>query len=230
MSKKENQPAANSQANLVSRVYNLIILDESGSMEAIKKATIEGFNKLIQSIKASLEETPEIEQYVNFFSFNGSGISEHLPLIDVSHLQQLSEENYRPDNSTPLYDAIGYSVNRLRSNIESETGYSVLVTIFTDGEENSSREYSFDAVAALIKDLGTKGWVFTYIGANHDVQRTASSLNIKNHIKFDATMAETEAVMRKNISSRMNYMNKLKSGRTDLAEGFFDEDDKPDSK
>lgn len=32
-------------------VHNLIILDESGSMESIKPSIINGFNELVQSIK-----------------------------------------------------------------------------------------------------------------------------------------------------------------------------------
>jgi hypothetical protein len=33
------------------QVHNLIILDESGSMESIKEATIQGFNEIVQTIK-----------------------------------------------------------------------------------------------------------------------------------------------------------------------------------
>jgi len=32
------------------KVYNLIILDESGSMHSIKKPTISGFNEVVQTI------------------------------------------------------------------------------------------------------------------------------------------------------------------------------------
>jgi len=36
------------------KVYNLNILDESGSMQAIKKSTINGFNELIQTNKPKI--------------------------------------------------------------------------------------------------------------------------------------------------------------------------------
>ncbi len=62
----------------IKKVFNLIILDESGSMESIKMATINGFNELMQSIKHSMKEDPEIDQFVQFFSFNGGGIKEQL--------------------------------------------------------------------------------------------------------------------------------------------------------
>jgi uncharacterized protein YegL len=210
--------------NETTKVYNLIILDESGSMQAIKIPTINGFNELIQSIKNSLKATPEIEQYVNFFSFNGEGIKEHLPLIHASHLKGLNEDNYQPESMTPLYDAIGHAVNKLRAAIANENKYNVLVTILTDGEENASKEYGHKAISALIKDLKGQNWVFTYIGANHDVEKTASSLNINNHLHFYATAAETEKMFNKNSKSRDAYMSRLKNKVDDPGKNFFEQE------
>jgi uncharacterized protein YegL len=202
-----------------------VILDESGSMEAIKKATIQGFNELIQSIKHSLKEDPEIEQYVNFYSFNGAGIKEQMPLQHASHLKYLTDQAYRPDHMTPLYDAIGYAVNKLNKEIEKQTNYSVLVTILTDGEENASQEYTHEAVVQLITSMRTKGWVFTYIGANHNVEKTAYNLNINNHLQFHATEEDTQQMFVKNRVSRQKFMTKLKSGRKDFDANFFNEDE-----
>jgi uncharacterized protein YegL len=214
------------KSETINKVYNLVILDESGSMEAIKNATISGFNELIQSIKHSLKEDPEIEQYVNFYSFNGAGIKEQIPLQHASHLHYLNDSNYQPDNSTPLYDAIGYAVNRLQKSIEKEAKYSVLVTILTDGEENSSKEYTFQAVVQLITSMRSKGWVFTYIGANHNVEKTAYSLNINNHLHFHATEKDTMQMFVTNRVSRQKFMTKLKSGRKDLDVDFFEDEKK----
>ncbi len=208
----------------VKKVFNLIILDESGSMESIKMATINGFNELMQSIKHSMKEDPEIDQFVQFFSFNGDGIKEQLPLTRAEHLNFLTKAKYQPDHMTPLYDAIGYSVNSLKKSLEGMDAYSVFVTILTDGEENDSKEYSFEAVAALIHSLKQHGWVFTYIGANHDVEKTAVSLNINNHLHFHANEADTKNMFDKNRSSRHQFMSKLKNGRKDLGVDFFKED------
>ena len=210
----------------VSKVYNLIILDESGSMEEIKHATIGGFNELIQSIKHSMQENPGIEQYVNFYSFNGSGITEHLPLVHVSHLKYLSAESYIPNNSTPLYDAIGLGVNKLRKALEIEKEYSVLVTILTDGEENSSKEYTYKAVSGLIETMKTQGWVFTYIGANHDVEKVARSLNINNHLSFNFNNASVDMMYDKTVKSRNQFIDKIKKGRKDLQDNFFKDEEK----
>ena len=42
-------------------VFNLIILDESGSMESIKNATISGFNEVVQTVKGVEQQFPEQE-------------------------------------------------------------------------------------------------------------------------------------------------------------------------
>jgi uncharacterized protein YegL len=206
----------------VSKVYNLIILDESGSMESIKQPTINGFNEILQSIRHSAKESPEIAQFLSFYSFNGGGIKELFPLGKVETIPQLNKENYCPDNDTPLYDAIGYAVNKLRYAIEKEKDFSVLVTILTDGEENSSKEYSFQTVAALIRNLRDKGWVFTYVGANHDVEATAFSLNITNQMTFQASDAGVQTMSDRVESSRKNYMNKIRRGDKNLNEDFFE--------
>jgi Mg-chelatase subunit ChlD len=126
---------------------------------------------------------------------------------------------------TPLYDAIGHAVNKLKNKIDGLSGYSVLVTILTDGEENASKEYTHEAVVQLITSMRTKGWVFTYIGANHNVEKTAFNLNINNHLHFHATEEDTQQMFVKNSASRAVYMNKLKSGRKDLDADFFKEEE-----
>ena len=56
------------------KVYNLIILDESGSMVRIKKDTIEGFNEIVQTIKGIEQKFPEQEHWISMVTFNGLGI------------------------------------------------------------------------------------------------------------------------------------------------------------
>jgi hypothetical protein len=206
----------------ISKVYNLIILDESGSMESIKQPTINGFNELLQSIKRSAGESPEIEQWVNAYSFNGIIIKEQVALTKAGEQKLLTTDIYRPDDMTPLYDAIGIAVNNLQKALHNKTGYSVLVTILTDGEENNSKEYTSASIGALITALKSKGWVFTYIGANHNVEKTAISINISNHLSFNSNPDEVNQVFEKNDRSRKAYMDKVKRNeKNSLQEDFF---------
>ncbi len=54
-----------------------------------------------------------------------------------------------------------------------------MFVIITDGEENSSREYSSDKVKAQIERQKEKyGWEFIFLGANIDAVETAARFGI----------------------------------------------------
>ena len=212
---------------LVNKIYNLIILDESGSMESIKHSTLNGFNELMQSINNSMKSDPEIEQWINFYSFNGAGITEQIELQRCDGLSSLTDSTYAPQDMTPLYDAIGTACNNLQKKLKEKEKYSVLVTILTDGEENASKEYNHSAISAFINSLKHRGWIFTYIGANHDVEKMAKSLNILNHLSFQANEQDVSIMFSKNSESRRKYIDKLKSGKINtLNEDFFEKEEK----
>lgn len=173
------------QINSKHKIYNLIILDESGSMESIKSNIISGFNEVIQSIKGIEKQFPEQEHYISFVTFNGLGVKTHLENQSVKKIKQIDEKLYKPDSVTPLFDAIGFSVNELKRVLENEKGYNVLVTILTDGLENSSKEFSGSQINKIIKDLKLSDWTFTYIGTGHDIESVAKSISITNTMFFD---------------------------------------------
>ena len=188
-------------------VYNLLILDESGSMDVVRDTTIRGFNELVQTVQGLAREFPQKQQIVSFTTFNGLGIREKLFMQPAAGLRPLTAADYHPDAMTPLLDAIGQSVIKLRNALAAtgSTGHQVLVTILTDGEENSSREFTQAAISQLIAELKTKGWTFTYIGANHDVARTAAALSIDNQLAFTQNDTEMAAMFERERSSRRRY-------------------------
>lgn len=214
------------QTTPVKKVYNLIILDESGSMMEIKKATLSSFNEIIQTINKAAKD-PELEQWLAFYTFNSGGIREQIALSPARDLARLVEDNYNPNECTPLYDAIGHVCNKIRFVIEKDQYYTVLVTILTDGYENDSKEYNQQSVSNLIKKLKEGGWVFTYIGANQDVEKVGRSLNISNNLILNASDPGMESFTAKEVSARQSYYWKLKNGMGgNLNEGYFDEEEK----
>ena len=160
------------------QVHNLIILDESGSMECIKRTIIQGFNELVQTIKGIEKQFPEQEHFISFVSFNGLGIK-HLHSVEpAGTLKEINSRNYKPDATTPLFDAMGSAINRLRESLEGQSNYNVLVTVLTDGEENASVEFSAFDIRMLVEKLKLEKWTFTYIGTDHDVEKIALSLSL----------------------------------------------------
>jgi hypothetical protein len=191
------------------QVHHLIILDESGSMESIKKKIIDGFNELVQTIQGIERQFPEQLHLISAISFNGLG-TKILHFIDpVSKLNALDSTKYKPDANTPLYDAMGFSIGKLRQVLENQLNFNVLVTVLTDGEENASKEYSNQSIKALIENLQLKTWTFTYIGTDHAVEMFAESIAIKDHLTFSKDDASVEEMFLSDRNARMEYSKKL---------------------
>lgn len=204
------------------QVHNLIILDESGSMESIKTTIIKGFNELVQTIQGIEKQFPEQEHFISFVSFNGLG-QKLLHFIDpVSELKQIDSKSYKPEASTPLFDAMGFGINKLKQSLEGAKDYNVLVTILTDGEENSSKEFSGNDIKNLVEELKQNRWTFTYIGTDHDVEKIAISLSINNTMVFEKNEADIQRMFVEERSSRMRYSERI-SRNEDTSSNYFEE-------
>jgi len=207
------------------QVHNLIILDESGSMLPIKDSIIQGFNEIVQTAKGIEKQYPEQEHLITLVSFNGLG-RKVLHFIDpVEKLDQINASRYKPEASTPLYDAMGFSFSKLKQVLENVKDYNVLVTILTDGEENASREYSGRAIKKLIEELKQNRWTFTYIGTDHDVEHFATSISINNSITFGKSARGVDIMFEKERNARRMYSQKIRN-KESTSENYYDDADK----
>ncbi|MFH1037563.1 MAG: vWA domain-containing protein [PVC group bacterium] len=144
-----------------------IILDRTGSMESIRDDTIGGFNAFLKEQKnrpgtatLTLVQFDTQDPYEVIHDFT--------PIKDVPGL---TRETYVPRASTPLLDAMGRGINdlekRLRRLTEEERPGKVVMVIITDGQENSSREFSKDQVEKMIKEHEEKdGWQSVFLSAD----------------------------------------------------------------
>ena len=176
------------------QIYNLVILDKSGSMSSIAKAAIAGFNETVGGIRSAQERFKDTqEHYVSLMIFCDCEKTMVYDMVPVADVKELTSKDYRPCCSTPLYDAMGISINALYKSIKDKEDATAVVTVITDGLENASKEYSGKAIKALVERMkNEEGWNFAYIGTNQDVEATSASLSIDNHMAF----ADTEAGMR----------------------------------
>lgn len=204
------------------KVINLIILDESGSMQSIKHTIIQGFNEIVQTIKGVEKQFPEQEHIITLLTFNGLGHKYLLENMKVNELFEISEDRYHPDASTPLYDAMGFSLGKLRLQLQHEKNYNVLVTILTDGEENSSREFNGKAIKSMVEELKAQNWTFTYIGADHDVESFALSISITNSIVFSKNEPDMNRMFEREKNARKTFSSKIRN-QEDTTEDFYKE-------
>lgn len=208
------------------QVHNLIILDESGSMNSIKETIIQGFNEMVQTIKGIEQQFPEQEHFISFISFNGLE-QKLLHFIDpASKLREINAKSYHPNASTPLFDAMGFSIIKLKQHLQNQADYNVLVTILTDGEENSSREFSGNDIKKLVEDLKQNRWTFTYMGTDHDVEKIAFSLSINNTMVFEKNESAIKDMFVKDKYARELYSQKIRRNEETSSDYFSDADDK----
>lgn len=151
-----------------------LIVDRSGSMSTIAKDMNGGITQLLS------DQAKEPGYCV----------------VDITTFDTLIEhpfEGVRPDDvkgdiilprgGTALNDAIGVTIvtlgERFEKMPEDERPGLVIVVIVTDGEENSSREYTTEQAKALVERQQTEwGWKFIFLAANVDAFATAGGYGI----------------------------------------------------
>lgn len=186
----------NTQITPKTTVFNLIILDESGSMSHLTPATLSGCNETINLIRESAKrpEAANMRQLVSIFAFQSGLAIQSRYLIKNAKPQDVkdvTERDYQPCGGTPLLDAVGSTLTELKAVAATHEDATGIITIITDGYENSSHQYSGRQVACLIAELKEMGWTINLIGAEIDVASLGRRMNIDNCASFEHTTAGT---------------------------------------
>lgn len=211
------------------RVHNLILLDESGSMGYIYEAVLTGVNETLQTIRCALADHPDQEHRVTLVTFDSYNYKRIYNGTLADQAADIDRAQYRPNARTPLYDAMWQSIKELRPCVGKND--VVLVTVITDGYENASKEYTGEAIKHFVEILTQRGWVFTYIGANQDVDAVADSLSIDNRLAFEATPLGASEMFSKDNECRGAFFDKIShrfAGSdidfSNLGSGYFESD------
>ena len=208
------------------KIYNLIVLDASGSMYSIRNEAIAGVVETVQTIRTAQADNADQEQLFSLVVFNGARIATVYDRMPISKVPDFNEKDYQTTDNTPLYDAMGDAITNLQRYIDEND--NALVTIITDGYENASVEWNHQRITQLVDDLKKKNWLFTYIGANQDALAVARDMGIDHSMNFAACPEGTKAMFRKEKLSRSALYSKLAGGMSfeeAKSEKFFVDDD-----
>ena len=155
----------------------VFILDRSGSMSGLEKDTIGGYNSLIKKQKKE-----EGEAYISTVLFDDRTEVLH-DRVGLDKIKPMTEEEYYVRGCTALLDAVGGAIHHI-GNVhkyarEEDRPEKTLFIITTDGQENSSRMYTYEKVKRMVERQKKKyGWEFLFLGANIDAVAEAGRFGI----------------------------------------------------
>jgi hypothetical protein len=150
----------------------VLVLDETGSMEGVRDATVGALKEWLSGLKSDLpRDTP-----VTFVRFNSAKIARTIDNQPLEVVSATEFDDYAPNHMTPLWDAVGQTIAETAPRVTGDDG--VLFTVMTDGQENSSQEYTAEHVRKMIEKHKAAGWKFMFLGADIDAYALSSQIGI----------------------------------------------------
>lgn len=202
------------------------ILDRSGSMGSMIEPAIAGFNDFLRD-----QQQAEGDARLTLVLFDNEYLVPCASL-PVAEVVELDVTTFIPRGSTALLDAIGRTIDELGARLaaipEKNRPGQVIVAILTDGEENSSRHFTWQDIAQKIGHQERHyAWQFLFLGANQDAIATAARMGVAaaNSATYlhDATgyKSSSKAMSRKVRAIRSSKLDPSAS-HTDLAKPMAD--------
>lgn len=185
-------------------IHYILILDQSGSMQDLKKEVILSFNEQVDMILKLKREEPESIIKLTLCTFNDVVEFKFIDQ-DVDQIKKLTDADYQPDCYTALYDAIGASF--LKISELSEPRDQVFFAIFTDGLENASKQYRAEDIQFKLKQAEKLGWEVKFFCRYEDKLFYQSRLNISDKFVVGISLDKIGLeVMENQVMYRMKNM------------------------
>ncbi|MEY4158793.1 MAG: hypothetical protein RL743_1288, partial [Actinomycetota bacterium] len=186
-----------SQSTSASKSTHIVVLlDRSGSMESIAGDVIGGYNGFINQQRQN-----GADAIVTLVQFDSQDSHEVVyDGIRLDEVSALTAKTFVPRGSTPLFDATGQLVAKIRQQqaVDSRATHlqpDVVFVTITGGEENDSSEYNLARIRELIASCEAQGWTFVYLSAGIDAFADADQIGVKagRTRAFRASKAGTDA-------------------------------------
>lgn len=177
----------------------IFVLDDSGSMQDCRDATIEGFNEYL-----GMQKKEGIPTFVSLYKFDGSNVNCVYNRVPVASVSNLTRDTYNPNGMTNLFDAIGGVMMQINLDLTTKKKAdrdSVIINILTDGHENSSRTFTNGDVKQMVSKAQDKSWSFMFLGANIDAFAAGQTMGFTTHNTMQFDTNNVGATMR--AASRM---------------------------
>ncbi len=166
-----------------------LVIDRSGSMEAIREDAEGGVNSFIaEQVNEPGEAVVTLLQFDTEYEFVHKGV----PINKVRKYKLV------PRGMTALLDAVGRAINetgeRFAKMAEPDRPGLVIVVVVTDGQENSSQEFTKAQIKEMIeRQQKDYNWHITFLGANQDAFEEAGGMGIKQDGVANFAMSKVDA-------------------------------------
>ena len=169
-----------------------VVLDRSGSMNAIARDVVTGLNTFVRK-----QQAVEGEAWFTLVQFDDEYDVVHfrVPIADVP---PLTRRTYVPRGSTALLDAIGRAILDIGARIDAlapdQRPDQIVFAVATDGQENSSHAFTRRQVFEMIRQrekagaLAAPTWEFIFLAANQDAIAEGGQMGFDaaRSVDFDA--------------------------------------------
>jgi hypothetical protein len=195
-------------------VHVTFLLDRSGSMESIRDDVIGGFNSFVAE-----QASQPGRCSLTLWTFDTHGFDRVHDKLDIGDVPAMTRETFVPRAGTPLYDAVGRTISSMGASSDNQ-----VLVIFTDGQENSSREWRREQVVELIKAKEAAGWTIVFLGVGIDAYAEGGSI----HVNAGSTQSVAPdsvgvaSAMASTSSAVSNYRGKTYRGATPDSADFFE--------
>jgi len=164
-----------------------VVLDRSGSMQACQTDAEGGLNAFVEKQKKEPGEC-----WFTLVQFD----TEYEFVHRATNIQDVPPHKLQPRGSTALLDAVGRAIVetgiRLREMAENDRPGLVIMVIITDGQENSSKEYTKAKIKEMIEhQTNVYKWQFTFLGANQDAFAEAGAMGFDKNAVANYAAAKT---------------------------------------
>lgn len=157
----------------------IAVLDRSGSMYDCINDVIGGFNQMIEDQK---KVPGECRVTLVIFDHDIDTLYDN---VLISEVEPLNLSKFYARGNTRLADALGSTIAKVGARLnltpfERRPG-KIVVFVSTDGEENSSKEFTTEKVQEIVKHQQEKyQWSFIFTGADIDSYASGSSLGFQS--------------------------------------------------
>lgn len=232
MRQEINKPIYVPEDNGSYMIHNVHILDVSGSMTGSKIQSARlGINEEINKLRLSdiKNMTFSLVEFDSRYTSSGLGnpmeelrVTKPYWMSSIKSLKPYVGRN--PDGGTPLYQVTGETIEQLLKEVSPND--RVVITIFTDGGENSSKgKYSNASSLKEIMDTvqANNNFTITFMGTEHDVEHMISKMKLSkgNTLSHSNTPESIKTSYLKRSASLMMYSKSVNEGEFATTDTFF---------